>query len=254
MRVLVTGHHGYIGSVLAPYLAAAGTTSSGSTRSSTVAATSGPTRARRRVGSPTSGTSTPAELARLRRDRPSRGTLERPARRSRPEPDRGHQRRRDAAPRAGGARRRRAPVRLRLVVLDVRRIRHRRGARRAGAAATADAVRRVEGSSRGGAVRARRAGLRPGLDAQRDGVRRLAAPPARHRSQQPRRLGSHDRADPTAQRRDGLAAARPRARRREDRTRAARRSRGADPRRGVQRRHRRAELSHPRSRRGALGR
>ena len=74
----------------------------------------------------------------LRRDRPSRGALERPARRPRPEPDRGDQRRRDAPAGARGARGRRAPVRLRLVVLDVRRLRDGRRAGRGRAAAAAD--------------------------------------------------------------------------------------------------------------------
>ena len=44
MKVLVTGHHGYIGSVVAPMLAEAGHEVTGSTRSSTRGATSSPTR------------------------------------------------------------------------------------------------------------------------------------------------------------------------------------------------------------------
>ena len=46
---------------------------------------------------------------------------------------------------------------------------------------------------RGGAARARRRRLRAGLHAERDRLRRLAAPAARRRPQQPRRLGAHDR-------------------------------------------------------------
>ena len=42
MKVLVTGHHGYIGSVMAPFLHDAGLRSPGSTRSSMMAATSEP--------------------------------------------------------------------------------------------------------------------------------------------------------------------------------------------------------------------
>ena len=37
--------------------------------------------------------------------------------------------------------------------------------------------------------------LRPRVDAQRDRLRRLASSPARHRAQQSRRLGAHDRLD-----------------------------------------------------------
>ena len=94
---------------------------------------------------------------RLRRRRPLRGALERPARRSRPEAHRGHQSRRDASPRTCGARGRRPAVRLRVVLLDVRRLGDRRRARRERAAPAADCVRGVEGSLGGGALRARRA-------------------------------------------------------------------------------------------------
>ena len=93
-------------------------------------------------------------------------------------------------------------------------------------AEAAHALRGVQGARGGGAVRSRRAGLRAGLDAQRDRVRSLTAPAARHRAQQPRRVGAHDGADPAAERRDGVAAARARARRREDRrSRCSRRPR-----------------------------
>ncbi len=102
-----------------------------------------------------------------------------------------------------------------------------------------------------GSVRARRAGLRPRLDAQRDRVRCLAASAARHRAEQPRRVGAHHRAHSAAERRDRLAATRARARRGEGGARTARRAGGADPRRGVQRRYRRAELPRARARGGA---
>ena len=64
----------------------------------------------------------------LRRGRPPRRALERPARRPRPGADVRDQRARQRAPRPGGARGRRRPLRLRLVLLDVRRL--RRGPRR----------------------------------------------------------------------------------------------------------------------------
>ena len=66
-------------------------------------------------------------------------------------------------------------------------------------------------------------GFSPGLHAERDRVRRLAAPAARPRPQQPGRLGAHDRRGPHPERRDALAAARPRrGHRRLDRRRARR--------------------------------
>ena len=53
-------------------------------------------------------------------------------------------------------------------------------------------------------------GLRPGVHAQRDRLRRLAATATRRRAQQPRRVGAHDRGDQAAERRDVVASARPR--------------------------------------------
>ena len=83
--------------------------------------------------------------------------------------------------------------------------------------------------------------LLAGLHAQRDRVRRLAAAPARHRPEQPRRLGIHDRRGPDPERRHALAArsstsrtsrrATPRSSRRRARPSTARRSTSAPTRR-----------------------
>ena len=157
MRVLVTGSHGYIGSVLAPELVAApATTSSGSTRATTRAATSEATsracrrpcngRPRRHRGGPRG----------VRRGRPPGGAVERPDRRPQRAVDVRHQPRRDARRRAGGEGGRRRAVRLRFVVLDVRRVGRGRPARRERAAPPADGLRRVEGAGGGGPGRARR--------------------------------------------------------------------------------------------------
>ena len=95
---------------------------------------------------------TAERLAGLRRGRPPRGALERPARRSRTEAGRttSTSTARVALARAAQGGRSRA-VRVRVLLLDVRRLRRRRPARRERAAASADAVRRVEGARGGGA-------------------------------------------------------------------------------------------------------
>ena len=61
-----------------------------------------------------------------------------------------------------------------------------------------------------GARAPRRRRLLARLHAQRHRVRRLTAPAPRHRAQQPRRLGRHDRPDQDHERRHAVAAARPR--------------------------------------------
>ena len=88
----------------------------------------------------------------------------------------------------------------------------RRPARRGRPAAPADRLRGVQGAGRGGPRRTRRRRLRRRVDAERDRLRRLAATAARHRPQQPRRLGAHDRAHPAALRRHVVAPAHPRPR------------------------------------------
>ena len=247
MKVLVTGHHGYIGSVAAPFLAAQGHEVTGL---DTLFYRGCDLERRRRGREPAARRPRPrrGRPARLRRDRPPGRALERPARRPRPGADLRDQRARQRAPGPGRPRGRRRPLRLRLVLLDVRRL--GRGARhRGGAAAAGHALRRVEGARRGGDRRARRRRLLAGLPALRDGVRRLAAAAPRHRAEQPRRLGAHDREGADPQRRHALAADRPHRGHRPHRGRAARGAARGRPRRGLQRRRGRGELPGARPRR-----
>ena len=189
----------------------------------------------------------------VRRGRPPGGALQRPDRRPQRAVDVRHQPRRDAARRARGQGRRRPTVRLRVVLLDVRRVGNGRPARRGGAAPAADRLRRVQGARGGGPRGARRRRVRDRLDAQRDGLRRLAAAAPRHRPQQPRRLGAHDRPGPAAVRRALVAAARPRPRPVPHGPCDARGAGRPRRRRGVQRRLGRPELPRPRPRRSARG-
>ena len=139
-------------------------------------------------------------------------------------------------------------IRLRVLVLDVRRLGRRRPARRERTAPPADGLRRVEGAGGGGPRRARRSRLRGRVDAERDGLRRVAATAPRHRAQQPGRVGAHDGPHPPPLRRAVVAAADPRPRPLARRARHARGARRPRPRRGIQRRLRRAELPDPRPR------
>ena len=188
----------------------------------------------------------------VRRGRPPGGAVERPASAtstsSGPTTSTSTRRSRVARAAQGG---RRAAVRLRLVVLDVRRLGDRRPARRERAAPPADGLRRVEGAGRGGARRRSATTTSRRLDAKRDGLRRLAAAAARHRPQQPRRLGAHDRAHPAPARTGGRGGRCPRPRPLARGARDARGARRARRGRGVQRRLRRAELPRPRPRGGA---
>ena len=72
---------------------------------------------------------------------------------------------------------------------------------------TAYAESKVRSEPELAAPRLRR--LLPDLHAQRDRIRRLSAPAARHRAEQPRRLGRHDRPDQDHERRHAVAAPRP---------------------------------------------
>ncbi len=252
VRVLVTGHHGYIGSVHRAVAARRrATTSSGSTRSTTAAATSGPS-ARRRVARWRSTSATSARTSSRAstrssiwpRSRTTRSATSTPPGRT---PSTSTARSRSRAPRGrrgvGGSssrRRARCTAPRRATTCSTR----------SAPLQSADAVRRVEGARGGGAARARRRRLLARRDAERDRLRRLAAAPARRRAQQPRGLGAHDRARSASSatgRRGGRSCTS------SDIARATLRSaRGAargGARRGVQHRLRGAELPHPRARR-----
>ena len=92
----------------------------------------------------------------------------------------------------------------------LRRRGHRRPARRARRLQPGHALRRVEGARRARHRRAGDARLQPRLPPQRHRLRRLAPHARRHRGQQPRRLRLRDRRGAHAVRRLAVAPARPR--------------------------------------------
>ena len=249
MRVLVTGHHGYIGSVLAPFLAACRARCRRPRHELFRGCDFGAERKRSRAASRTSATS-----CRPTWSASTRSSTWLPCRTIRSETStrgmtRRRQLRRNAAAREGRARGGGAAVRVRLLVLDVRRVRDDEALDESAplrplTAYAESKVRAEEGLFALAAPDFAPVSMRNG-----DGLRRVATPPARHRAQQPRGLGAHDRAHPAPERRHRVAAARPRAGHREGGSYAARGARGSDPGRGVQHRHRRAELPRSRARR-----
>ena len=117
-----------------------------------------------------------------------------------------------------------------------------------------DALRGLEGPRGSRSSRRWRIPLLPHLPAEHDGLRGLAAAAVRHRSQQPRRLGRDDGADPPEERRDAVAAHRPRRRHLAGLSRGPRGAPGAGSQRGLQRRPDRRELPDPGARRDRPGR
>ena len=213
MKVLVTGHHGYIGSVLAPMLRDAGHDVVGLDtfyyRGCDLAGRPGArarARARRprRVAARRSRGSTRSSIS--RRSRTTRSATSTPTGRTRSTstarwpwlaPRRRRVSRGSSSPRPAACTARRTPT--------PSSTRTRRCGRSPPYAESK--VRAEEGLRE---LAGRR--VLPRVDAERDGVRRLAAPPARHRAQQPRRLGAHDRSDQAPERREVLAPARPHSR------------------------------------------
>ena len=212
MRVLVTGHLGYIGTVLVPVLPGRGPRRRGPRHATCTAAARSATRPRM--------PSVPAIDADLRDvraraarrdrgDRPPRGAVQRSAGRPRSRTltyDINHQARVRLA-RLGRERGRRAlPV---LVIVQQLR---------GGGGAMLDETRRSARSRAYGESKVRverdiaalrRTRLHGRLAAQRHRVRRLAAPALRRRAQQPRRVGAHHRRGAAQERRDAVAADRP---------------------------------------------
>ena len=212
MKILVTGHHGYIGSVTAPALADAGHEVVGLDTffyrgcdfGAERAAGCHARRSTSAMSPPTHWTaSTPSSTS--RRSRTTRSATSKPSGRTR----------------STSTERSRSPARRRRPVSAGSSLppRARCTARPAGTSSstrTPHCVRsrrtpsrrsRAEEALRG----ARRRRLLPDLHAELDRVRGLAPPAARRRPQQPRRLGAHNRKDPTPLGRLRVASARPRA-------------------------------------------
>ena len=193
MRVLLTGHQGYLGTVMAPVLAAAGHEVIGLDSGLFADCVLGPAPAECRA-SPVDLRDVAGRAAgRVRRGGAPGGAVQRPAGLAGPRADLRHQppRLHPAGPAGQGGGRRAAsstppPARC------TARVR-RRAARRGRAAAAGHAVRGVQGPGRGRPDRAGRRRLLPGVPAQRHRVRVLAAAARRHRAQQPGRARLPDR-------------------------------------------------------------
>ena len=139
------------------------------------------------------------------------------------------------------------------LVQHLRRRRRRHAARRERGLPPGHALRRVEGAGRAGHRARSPRPLLPRLPPQRHRLRRLPPHARRHRGQQPRRLRLRDRRGADAVRRHAVAPARPRRGHRARLRRRARGARGADPQRGLQHRPRRGQPPDPRHRADGRG-
>ena len=152
MKVLVTGHHGFIGSVMVPTLLDAGHEVVGLDTDLYGDCPFGhaPEPDIPSIRADIRDVSID-DLDRVRCGRPSGRAVERPARRSRRGAHVRHQRPRDRSPRSARSHRRRGPVPVLVVVQQLRR-RRRLAARRRRGVQSRHPVRRVEGAGRGRVV------------------------------------------------------------------------------------------------------
>ena len=206
MRVLVTGHLGYIGTVMVPFLRAAGHDVVGLDTDFYAASAFAPLTVevpsikgdiRDVQASDLRGFDAVLHLAALSND--PLGNLD---------PDltydinhRGTVHLAEAAEVC-----RRSPLHLLVVVQQLWRLGWGHTAHRDGRSQSGDAVRQVQGAGRERPAQAGRRQLLADLHAQRDRLRRVAPHPVRHRAQQPDGLGGHVGRDSDQERRHAVAA------------------------------------------------
>ena len=244
MKVVVTGHNGYIGTVMVDVLAKAGHDVTGLDTFYYEDCKFGSDRRTVPAIRKDLRDVDPGRSPRLRRRRPSRRAVERSARL----PERRHHARHQPSRAACGWRKRRKPRACRDTCSP------RRAASTARPAATTCSTRHaafnpitaygaVEGAGRAGRGEARRRPVHADLHAQRHGLRRLAAPARRHRRQQFRRHRLHDGRGAHSERRHAVAAARPHRRHLARRRRRAGRAERARPQPVVQCRQQRTRTT-----------
>jgi nucleoside-diphosphate-sugar epimerase len=226
MRFLVTGHHGYIGSVAVPILAGAGHEVTGLD----TYFYEGCDFVGDRVDVPTLSMDVRdvtedalqwydaiVHLAALSNSPLGESDAELTREINSAPPSSWHGRRRRQAAAASNSRRpaactgrRGRTLRIRVVLQHVRGIGDGRPDDRASDCAPAYGLSGVEGAGGRGPIRARRRRSRPRLHAERHGIRRFSTRSLRRRAQQPGRAGFHQRQDSDHERRDALVATGPR--------------------------------------------